>query len=51
MKIPMNDVASVEVLRRDKARSFGLAIGIIGLATLLGFGLSEIFEDDYARAR
>lgn len=51
VKIPMSDVASVQVLRRDKARSLGLVVGIVGLATLIGFGLSEIFDDSYARAR
>lgn len=47
--IPMKDVASIQVERRDKARTFGFALGIIAIATLVFFGIRAIFQDSYDR--
>lgn len=45
--IPMKDAASVQVERRDKARTFAFGLGLVVLAGLVFLGIRAIVNDDY----
>lgn len=49
LAIPMTNVASIQVERRDKAKTFGLALAIIAIGALVFIGIKAIIDDDYDR--